>query len=118
MATKRVLQGLLTDVQIKSWIRAGAPVAKSDGGGLTFTLSKAGTAAWVLRYRMPGRRAEATIGNYPDITLAEARKEASRLRAMIDAGKDPAAEKRDAKQKARRGKFSHWFWVAVRAEQI
>lgn len=109
MATKRVLQGLLTDVQIKSWIRGGAPLAKSDGGGLTFTLSKAGTAAWVLRYRMPGRRAEATIGNYPDITLAEARKEASRLRAMIDAGKDPAAEKREAKQKARSAKSVEWL---------
>lgn len=109
MATKRVLQGGLTDVQIKSWIRAGAPLAKSDGGGLTFTLSKAGTAAWVLRYRMPGRRAEATIGNYPDITLAEARKEASRLRALIDAGKDPAAEKREAKQKARSAKNVEWL---------
>ncbi len=75
MATKRVLQGLLADIHIKNWIRAGEPVAKSDGGGLTFTLSKSGTAAWVLRYRMPGRRAEATIGNYPDISLAEARKE-------------------------------------------
>ncbi|RIJ00768.1 DUF4102 domain-containing protein [Achromobacter sp. K91] len=109
MATKRVLQGLLTDIHIKNWIRAGKPVAKSDGGGLTFTLSKSGTATWVLRYRMPGRRAEATIGNYPDISLAEARKEASRLRAMIDAGKDPAAEKREAKQKARTAKSIGWL---------
>lgn len=118
MATKRVLQGLLTDVQIKSWIRAGAPLAKSDGRGLTFTLSKAGTAAWVLRYRMPGRRAEATIGNYPDITLAEARKEASRLRAMIDAGKDPAAEKREAKQKARAAKTIDWLVDDYRAKVL
>ncbi|EHK65321.1 integrase [Achromobacter arsenitoxydans SY8] len=103
------MQGGLTDVQIKSWIRAGAPLAKSDGGGLTFTLSEAGTAAWVLRYRMPGKRREATIGNYPDITLADARKEASRLRAMIDAGKDPAAEKREAKQKARSAKNIEWL---------
>lgn len=109
MATKRVLQGLLTDVQIKAWIRAGAPLAKSDGGGLTFTLSKAGTATWVLRYRMPGRRCEVTIGNYPDITLAEARKEAGQLRAMIDAGKDPAAEKRKAKQKAKAAKPIKWL---------
>ncbi|AVG38378.1 tyrosine-type recombinase/integrase [Achromobacter insolitus] len=109
MATKRVLQGLLADIHIKNWIRAGEPVAKSDGGGLTFTLSKSGTATWVLRYRMPGRRAEATIGNYPDISLAEARKEASRLRAMIDAGKDPAAEKREAKQKAKAAKTVEWL---------
>ncbi|WP_256942986.1 Arm DNA-binding domain-containing protein [Achromobacter xylosoxidans] len=84
-------------------------MAKSDGGGLTFTLSKSGTATRVLRYRMPGRRAEATIGNYPDISLADARKEASRLRAMIDAGKDPAAEKRKAKQKARSAKNMRWL---------
>ena len=58
---------------------------------------------------MPGRRAEATIGNYPDISLAEARKEASRLRAMIDAGKDPAAEKREAKQKAKAAKTVEWL---------
>lgn len=33
MATKRVLQGRLADIHIKNWIRAGEPVAKSDGGG-------------------------------------------------------------------------------------
>lgn len=118
MATKRVLQGLLADVHIKNWIRAGVPVAKSDGGGLTFTLSKSGTAAWVLRYRMPGRRAEATIGNYPDISLAEARKEAGRLRAMIDAGKDPAADKREAKQKARAAKTIDWLVDDYRAKVL
>ncbi|CUJ45771.1 MULTISPECIES: tyrosine-type recombinase/integrase [Achromobacter] len=116
MATKRVLQGQLADVHIKNWIRAGLPVAKSDGGGLTFTLSKSGTATWVLRYRMPGRRAEATIGNYPDITLAEARREAGRLRAMIDAGKDPAADKREAKQKARAAKTIDWLADDYRAK--
>lgn len=58
---------------------------------------------------MPGRRAEMTIGNYPEITLAEARKEASRLRALIDSGKDPAAAKREAKQKARTAKTMEWL---------
>jgi hypothetical protein len=28
------------------------PLARSDGDGLTFTLSRAGTASWVLRYRL------------------------------------------------------------------
>jgi hypothetical protein len=47
------------------FIAAGEQVAKSDGDGLTFTLSGAGTASWVLRYRQPGgRRKELTIGNY------------------------------------------------------
>ena len=35
----------LSDVQIRRWIKAGKPIAKADGGGLTFTLSTGGTAA-------------------------------------------------------------------------
>jgi hypothetical protein len=38
--------GALNDIQIRHWIKAAAPVAKSDGDGLTFTLSAAGTASW------------------------------------------------------------------------
>ncbi|CAN0622085.1 Site-specific integrase [Burkholderia multivorans] len=90
----------LDDMQIRRWIAAGEPVAKSDGDGLTFTLSKAGTAAWVLRYRIgAGRRRELTLGNYPDLSLAAARKLARAHRAAIDAGADPAFEKKT--QKAR-----------------
>ena len=48
-------------------------LAKADGDGLTFTLSAAGVAGWILRYRHGGRRRELTIGRYPDIGLAEAR---------------------------------------------
>ncbi|KGC51092.1 gp25 domain protein [Burkholderia pseudomallei MSHR7527] len=41
---------ILSDTQLRHWINAGTPVAKSDGDGLTFTLSAAGTAVWILRY--------------------------------------------------------------------
>lgn len=95
------LSHLLSDLQIKRWIAKGAALAKSDGDGLTFTLSKAGTAAWVLRYRMGGgSRKEMTIGNYPDIALAGAREEARGLRAAIDKGIDPAAKKQERKTRA------------------
>lgn len=61
----KIHTNLLTDIQIRKWIRAGSPVAKSDGGGLTFTLSHAGAAAWVLRFTHGGRRQEVTLGRYP-----------------------------------------------------
>ena len=80
------------------------PLAISDGGGLTFTLSNAGTATWILRYRHGGRPRELTIGNYPDIGLAEARKVAREKRAEIDRGGDPAADKRKATAEA----FRDW----------
>lgn len=95
------LSNLLDDIQIKHWIAKGEPVAKSDGEGLTFTLSKAGTATWVLRYRLGGgRRKELTIGNYPDMGLAAARKIARKHRVAIDHGEDPAMLKRVEKTRA------------------
>lgn len=93
----------LDDIQIKRWIAKGESIAKSDGDGLTFTLSSSGTATWVLRYRMGGgRRKEITIGNYPDISLAEARKKAQRVRVAVDEGADPALEKQTAKMRVMR----------------
>jgi integrase len=47
------------------------PVARSDGGGLTFTLSGSGTATWVLRYRLGILLATCVRG----IELASAKKE-------------------------------------------
>jgi len=88
---------ILSDVQLRQWTRAGVPLAKSDGAGLTFTLSSAGTAAWVLRYRIGGKREELTLGNYPDMGIAEARKLASEKRLDVMKGVNPANEKRKAR---------------------
>ena len=85
---------MLTDMQIKSLIRAAVPIAKSDGNGLTLTLSKKGTSAWILRYRHGGRQKELTIGRYPDITLAKARELAAEARASIQQGEDVARSKK------------------------
>ena len=37
-------KGRLSDLQLRHWIKAGTPLAKADGNGLTFTLSTAGVA--------------------------------------------------------------------------
>jgi integrase len=93
---------LLSDVQLRLWMAKGDPIARSDGDGLTFTLSPAGTATWILRYRISGvRRKEITLGNYPDLTLAAARKLARERRVEVDLGRDPAAEKKVQKMRAK-----------------
>jgi integrase len=88
---------MLSDVQIRAWVKAARPVAKSDGHGLTFTLSARGTAAWVLRYRFGGKARELTLGRYPDVSLAEARKRALEARGKVQGGTDVAREKRQIK---------------------
>lgn len=97
----------LSDVNLARWYKARKPIfGKSDGGGLTFTLSAAGTAAWVFRYRLAGKQRELTLGNYPDMSLKAARKAATAARARVDAGHDVAAEKRKGKlEAARAGTF-------------
>lgn len=89
--------GNLTDVQLRNWIKAGVPLAKADGNGLTFTLSPKGTAAWVLRYRYGGKARELSLGRYPDISLAEARKQATAKRAEVQQGVNVAHAKQMAK---------------------
>ncbi len=81
------------DIQVRKFIKAGKSVSIADGGGLTFTLSEAGTASWILRYRHAGRPRELTIGRYPDKTLAEARDDARKARASIQNGVDVARQK-------------------------
>lgn len=87
--------GKLTDIQIRNWVKAGEPISKTDGDGLTFTLSTKGTAAWVLRYRVAGATSqkEMTLGRYPDISLGEARKLATTARAQVQQGVDVARQK-------------------------
>lgn len=90
--------GKLKDIEIQSWVRAGKPIAgKSDGDGLTFTLSANRTASWVFRYRLGGKQREMTIGNYPTITLKKARELANDARTKVQQGFDVAREKRDHK---------------------
>ncbi|TYQ03461.1 UNVERIFIED_ORG: integrase [Zoogloea ramigera] len=117
MAGKTSLAEGLQPLQLQHWIRAvksggcpsvtdpetgitrelPLPLARSDGGGLTFTLSSTGTASWILRYRTAGRAKELTIGNFPDIGLADARKIAREKRSEIDKSGDPAIDKRRVK---------------------
>jgi integrase len=91
------LAGVLTDVQIRHWVRAGVAVAKADGGGLTFTLTAKGAASWVLRYRFGGKQKEITLGSYPDITLTKARELAAAKRVEVSQGVDVAQAKQARK---------------------
>ena len=87
----------LQDGKLKKAMRQceknGTAYAKSDGDGLTFTVSKKGYAAWILRYGRAGRRRELTIGPFPAISVAAARKLATQHRAKISQGVDVAEEK-------------------------
>lgn len=75
-------------------------VAVGGVTGLQLMLTAAGARTWVLQYRRPGEgRAGApvryTIGDGRALTLADARREAERLRGAIARGEDPATARRE-----------------------
>ncbi|MEJ2911875.1 tyrosine-type recombinase/integrase [Pseudoalteromonas sp. C12FD-1] len=61
----------------------------SDGNGLSFVVPKRGEPYWSLRYTFNEKRREKSLGKFGQLTLAEARGEAEKTRALIRDGIDP-----------------------------
>lgn len=74
-----------------------APGRHSDGGGLFLFVDKEGRRRWTFMFTRDGKRQEMGLGaaGKHAVTLAEARTKAAEARALLEAGKDPRAE-RDA----------------------
>jgi len=90
----------ITDKQIRSWIKSNIRFdAKSDGGGLYLRYRKTDkNPLWFLRYKIAGIEYRPTIGHYPDISLSNARKEATLQRVEIQKGNNPSLAKKEAKR--------------------
>jgi len=65
--------------------------------GFGVRITKAGARAFVLNYRRrsDGLERRATIGAFPDWSVAAAREEAKRLKRLVDGGADPVGEHRE-----------------------
>jgi len=61
--------------------------------GLGLRITPAGVRSWFVRYRTPAGQRRFKLGEYPSLSLKEARKDARALLAEIDKGKDPQREK-------------------------
>lgn len=52
---------------------------------------------WILRYTVDGKRPNMSLGAFPDVSLAEARKKAVEARSAVNKGFDPIQVKKQAK---------------------
>lgn len=70
---------------------AGGKNEHSDGAGLYFEIYPTGAKAWRFRYNHPqtGKRTKHTIGNYPAVSIAQARAERDKLQTLLAQGIDP-----------------------------
>jgi len=93
---------MLTDAQCKN---AVCPPEKkqarfTDAGGMYLQVSPAGSKRWFLKYRIAGKEKQLALGNYPDVTLAAARKARDAAKLQKAEGRDPVQLRKVEKLKA------------------
>src|SRR5580698_8044002 len=84
----------LTDTRIRSARPKARPYKLRDGGGLYLLITPNDSRQWRLRYRVQGRESMVSLGTYPATSLKAARGRRTQMRAALEAGQDPAAERR------------------------
>lgn len=87
----------LTELTIKSLNPKERLYRMTDGGGLTLEISPSGSKLWRLRYRHQGKGQMISLGKYPAVSLAEARKKRDELKARASEGKHLTREKKAQK---------------------
>jgi len=95
----------LTDALIRSLptpLEGRIEVTDLRAAGLAFRVTSKDARSWCFRFRDPrsGRTSRATIGNYPDVSLAEARQRADAMRRQIASGENPVETKRRERELA------------------
>jgi integrase len=91
---------VLTDLKIKNLPIPGKRHEEPDGkiGGLYLIVQPTGAKSWAVRYRADGKPRKLTIGAYPNIDLATARRRAQEALGDVAGGKDPAGAKKAARE--------------------
>jgi integrase len=91
---------MLTDLSIKKQPLPEKRREIPDGKitGLYLVLQPSGARSWAVRYRAGGAPRKLTIGPYPAVDLATARKRAQEALGDLARGVDPAARKKAARE--------------------
>ena len=96
----------LSDIQVRNLKPRDKAYKVSDFEGLFVLVKPNGSKLWQMKYRLYGKERLFSIGVYPDVTLAQARKAKEEARAKVAAGADPSeakqAEKRVKREEAGR----------------
>ena len=104
----------MSTIKTDASVRAAKPVAATQVEyrvegvrGLALRVSPEGKKTWTLRYRtLAGEQRRQTLGNHPEIGLAEARLATEIALGQVAAGGDPAKARRIARAAAKARKLS------------
>lgn len=94
--------------------RPGAKLGKLfDGGGLHLAILPSGGKVWRISYRLAGKPQTKSFGPYPEVTLAEARRQRDALQTGLRGGVDPMAERKAQRSDQRQhGKSRKWITLS------
>ncbi|MFA7292192.1 MAG: integrase arm-type DNA-binding domain-containing protein [Rhodocyclaceae bacterium] len=88
---------MLTDTTIRNTKPGQKAIKLTDGGGLYLEVTPAGGRHWRYRFRINGKESIHTIGEYPRIGLAEARRKRDDARDLVKEGHSPVLAKQQQK---------------------
>ena len=66
----------------------------SDGGGMFLLVKPNGSKLWQQKYRYLGKERLLSHGQYPDVSLAQARAKRNEARSLVTEGGDPSVKKK------------------------
>jgi integrase len=81
----------LTEIECRTAKPKTKPYKLTDANGLQLWVHTSGSRTWRLAYRFAGKQRSITFGQYPTITLGEARRKRDDVRRLLWEGRDPEA---------------------------
>ncbi len=99
---------MLTNTEVAKAKKAAKAYKLTDGGGLYLEVTPAGGKYWRYRFRINGKETIFTLGDYPTLSLVEAREQHQAARKLVRAGNNPTIQKK-AEQAAKRYESANTF---------
>lgn len=96
---------MLTDAHVRKIKPLEKKKRYADEKGLYLEVTPSGGRFWRLKYRFNGRESTLTIGSYPEISLAQARRTRDEARIQLYKNIDPNAIKNDRLQQTDESKL-------------
>ena len=85
---------MLTDTQLRNAKPKEKPYKLTDGNGLYLEVRPNGSKLWRYRYRISGKENLFAVGDYPAMSLTEARGEREAARKLVKQGIHPSHQRR------------------------
>ena len=89
---------MLTDTRVRTAKPRATLYKLSDERGLHLSVYPNGSKLWQMRYRIEGKERTASLGKYPEVSLAEAREKRDQMRKLVTNDIDPVHSHRVAKE--------------------